>query len=102
MSAASAQLVVHLGNGRNHVMELGLGQVEVGRAPGVGLRLAAPEVSSRHAELSWDGTVLLMRDLGSAYGTFVNGRSAAGWTARWRGPTARCYASEECSRRWAG
>jgi hypothetical protein len=80
MSAASARLVIHLGDGQNHVLELRPGRIEVGRAAGMGLRLAALEVSSRHAELSWDGTVLQMRDLGSTNGTFLNGRRVAGWT----------------------
>jgi TIR domain/FHA domain len=81
MSPASARLVVRVRNGRDHdVKELPIGRVEVGRASGVGLRLTAPDVSSRHAELSWDGSVMLMRDLGSTNGTFLNGRPVADWT----------------------
>ena len=34
----------------------------------------APSVSRRHAELSWEGGRLFIRDLGSANGTYVNGQ----------------------------
>jgi adenylate cyclase len=45
----------------------------VGRAPTCDLPVFDPTISRRHAELTSDGTVLLLRDLGSSNGTFVNG-----------------------------
>lgn len=45
----------------------------VGRAPTCDLPVFHPTISRRHAELTSDGTVLLLRDLGSSNGTFVNG-----------------------------
>ena len=51
----------------------------IGRAPGLGLTLASPEVSQRHAEIvrAGDGG-LAVRDLGSTNGTFLNRRPLAG------------------------
>ena len=45
----------------------------VGRAPTCDLPIFHPTISRRHAELSSDGAVLLLRDLASSNGTFVNG-----------------------------
>lgn len=46
----------------------------IGRASGQELRLQVDEVSSQHAVLRWEGGQLLLRDLGSTNGTFVNRR----------------------------
>jgi adenylate cyclase len=45
----------------------------VGRAPSCDLPVFHPTISRRHAELTSDGSVLSLRDLGSSNGTFVNG-----------------------------
>jgi adenylate cyclase len=45
----------------------------VGRAPTCDLPVFHPTISRRHAELTSDGNVLSLRDLGSSNGTFVNG-----------------------------
>ncbi|HET7187470.1 MAG TPA: GAF domain-containing protein, partial [Gemmatimonadaceae bacterium] len=45
----------------------------VGRAPTCDLPVFHPTISRRHAELTSDGHVLSLRDLGSSNGTFVNG-----------------------------
>jgi adenylate cyclase len=45
----------------------------VGRAPTCDLPVFHPTISRRHAELTSDGTILSLRDLGSSNGTFVNG-----------------------------
>ncbi len=52
----------------------------VGRIEGSSLRLAAPEVSSRHAELISRTGDLWLRDLGSKNGSYVNGLRATGET----------------------
>ena len=46
---------------------------KVGRIEGSSLRLASPEVSSRHAELISRNGDLWVRDLGSKNGSYVNG-----------------------------
>lgn len=45
----------------------------VGRQPGLDLTLNSAAVSKAHADLSPDGEALLLEDLGSRNGTFVNG-----------------------------
>lgn len=46
----------------------------VGRADNCDVRLADPSVSSRHARLSWQRHQLVLEDLGSANGTWVDGQ----------------------------
>ena len=53
---------------------LNLPRFQVGRLPDRNLVLNAPSVSKVHAELVIAGDVLIVRDLGSTNGTFVNGR----------------------------
>ncbi len=47
-------------------------QVTVGRAPSCGIPLAEPTVSSLHARLVRQGAQMLVEDVGSRNGTFVN------------------------------
>ncbi|WP_049565159.1 DUF1707 and FHA domain-containing protein [Streptomyces sp. SBT349] len=49
----------------------------IGRGAGSGLRLNDRSVSRHHAQLFSTGTGWLLRDLGSANGTWVNGRRVA-------------------------
>jgi hypothetical protein len=51
--------------------------LSIGRASGSGLRLNHASVSRHHALLSGTGTGWSLRDLGSANGTWVNGRRVA-------------------------
>ena len=46
----------------------------IGRRPGLSLSLPSPRVSGRHAEILVIGDNLLIRDLGSTNGTYVNRR----------------------------
>ncbi|RKN04101.1 DUF1707 and FHA domain-containing protein [Streptomyces radicis] len=55
----------------------GAAPLAIGRAAGCGLRLSDGSVSRHHAELYGVGTGWLLRDLGSANGTWVNGRRVA-------------------------
>ncbi|MFJ6738344.1 FHA domain-containing protein [Streptomyces sp. NPDC091279] len=48
--------------------------LRIGRDPANGLRLTHETVSRVHAELSMQGGMWVLRDLGSANGTTVNGR----------------------------
>ena len=48
-------------------------QLVLGRDPGCDVVIAVPAVSSQHARLAWQGGQLVLEDLGSANGTYVNG-----------------------------
>ncbi|MBT2409410.1 FHA domain-containing protein [Streptomyces sp. ISL-12] len=52
--------------------------LRIGRDPGSGLRLNHETVSRVHAELSRQGGMWVLRDLGSTNGTTVNGRRVVG------------------------
>jgi FHA domain/Domain of unknown function (DUF1707) len=52
--------------------------LRIGRDPGNGLRLSHETVSRVHAELSRQGGLWVLRDLGSTNGTTVNGRRVIG------------------------
>ena len=61
----------------------------IGRASDNDVVLDHPTVSSHHARLSWSGTTLLVEDLSSVNGTFVDGQSVK--SARTRpGADLRC------------
>ena len=47
--------------------------VTVGRDPACGIPLRDPGVSRRHAQFEWQDDRCLLKDLGSANGTFLNG-----------------------------
>jgi len=47
--------------------------VTIGRGADSDFVIDDPEVSRRHARLTWDGQQVIVEDLGSANGTFVNG-----------------------------
>ena len=50
-----------------------LGPVVVGRSPSSDITIAEPFVSSTHARFTIQGPALVVEDLGSTNGTFVNG-----------------------------
>ncbi|NDK30037.1 FHA domain-containing protein [Streptomyces sp. TR1341] len=56
-------------------------RLRIGRDPGNGLRLTHETVSRVHAELSRQGGLWILRDLGSTNGTTVNGRRVIGAVA---------------------
>lgn len=49
----------------------------IGRRPDAGLRIPAGDVSRQHCELHLGNGALLVKDLGSANGTYVNGKRIA-------------------------
>ncbi len=51
------------------------GTTRVGRSTGNDIYIPDPPVSRKHAEIYFDGHTFYIRDLGSKYGTRVNGRS---------------------------
>lgn len=54
------------------------GPVIVGRSPGADIVIGASYVSGRHARFSLMGKDLVLEDLGSTNGTYVNGELIAG------------------------
>ena len=78
MASESRNVVVVSLDGRV-VQELMLspGVTTIGRLPGSALVLSHPSVSRRHAEISLQADGLVLTDLGSSEGTFVEGRRAA-------------------------
>lgn len=61
---------------RGHFV-LGRDAIIIGREPGCPVRLFSMEVSRRHARIARAAVGYTIQDLGSANGTFVNGRGAA-------------------------
>ena len=51
--------------------------IELGRGASAGVRIDDRWLSRRHCELSLDGGNVVVRDLGSSHGTFVNGHRLA-------------------------
>jgi pSer/pThr/pTyr-binding forkhead associated (FHA) protein len=68
-----ARLLRTNGAGEAEVLELNLGVNHFGRDPENNFPVNHPTVSARHCELMLTGDGVLLRDLGSTNGTFVNG-----------------------------
>lgn len=76
-SEPHARLTVEV-EGRRHT--LGPGErLTIGRGHDADVVLVHPDVSRRHAELSWDGRVARLRDLGSSNGTWIGGQRLHGY-----------------------
>jgi transcriptional regulator with PAS, ATPase and Fis domain len=69
----SLQLVVVDGPSRGSAVSVTTGGARVGAAPGNDLTLADPTVSRVHCEITQKGDALVLRDLGSTNGTWVEG-----------------------------
>jgi pSer/pThr/pTyr-binding forkhead associated (FHA) protein len=57
----------------NEVIELGEGEIIIGRSPACRLRLPSKNVSRRHARIFFHNDEYYIEDLGSVNGTYVNG-----------------------------
>jgi pSer/pThr/pTyr-binding forkhead associated (FHA) protein len=68
------QLVIIQGRGSSQTIRLGPGVTVVGRQPGCHLQVKSSQVSRKHCELFEKKGLLLVKDLGSSNGTFVNGK----------------------------
>ena len=68
-----------LDDGSNRTHELTLGSNVVGRGQDAQFRLPDTGVSRRHLEITWDGQVAVLADLGSTNGTTVNGSPIQTW-----------------------
>jgi len=67
-------LVVIQGTGRGEVISVRGSEFSIGRDPGCDLHLPSPVVSRRHAKLVVSNDKVLLCDLGSRNGTFINGQ----------------------------
>jgi len=73
------QLKVMKGKPRGHCLRFGPGEFVFGRGPECHVRPNSELVSRQHCLLKvWAGGQLLVRDLGSANGTLVNGSRVVG------------------------
>jgi predicted component of type VI protein secretion system len=67
------KLIVNPGTSQAREFELKPGAYLVGRAAGNDIRIEDPSVSSNHAQLVVQGEVIVVKDLESTNGTFING-----------------------------
>ena len=51
--------------------------ITLGRSEKCAIYIVEPRASRRHAQIAWDGETATLSDLGSANGTFLNGRRIA-------------------------
>jgi pSer/pThr/pTyr-binding forkhead associated (FHA) protein len=63
--------------GQEHVFEIEADEFVIGRGEDATVRLDTPEISRQHARVTFRGESILVRDLGSSNGTFVEGRRIA-------------------------
>ncbi|MCA9615087.1 MAG: diguanylate cyclase [Myxococcales bacterium] len=75
-----AYVVVIVGPNVGETHELAGGTSEVGRTSATPIHLMDPEVSRRHARFVVQGQRVVVEDLGSTNGTFVNGTQISGPT----------------------
>lgn len=73
VSARTISLVIQSGSGRGTRFQIGSKPITIGRAAENEVVLDSPDVSRRHARLSWAGNQLRIEDLNSTNGTRVNG-----------------------------
>jgi hypothetical protein len=78
-ASTGPRLVVRAPDGTETVVELHDGKQVLGRAADADIRIQVDDVAEHHAELTWDGAHLLLRDLKSGIGTTVNGRAVLDW-----------------------
>jgi diguanylate cyclase (GGDEF)-like protein len=71
-------LVVYSGPDLGRQIMLDDGRLSLGRSAAAGLQIDGPGISRLHAELTVAGNAALLRDLGSANGSFVQDKRLAG------------------------
>ncbi|HEY3242663.1 MAG TPA: FHA domain-containing protein [Phycisphaerae bacterium] len=72
----NARLIMFRQNGERRDFALSGARTIIGRNDDCDIRIPLPEISRRHAELLQSGDGLLLHDLGSANGTYVNNQRA--------------------------
>lgn len=69
------QVVLRIANGKTNVRKVRLqSDTVIGRSPECQLKVASNQISRRHCQILLRETFVAIKDLGSANGTFVNGR----------------------------
>jgi hypothetical protein len=92
---ADPRLVVERAPGHAAGMEYDIGEGAVlGRGEQAEIRLEDPFASSTHARLSWQGSVMVLEDLGSTNGTYLNEELVHGAQAVHTGDRVRIGDSE--------
>jgi hypothetical protein len=93
--ASAARLVVERAPGHTPGMEYDIGEGAVmGRGDQAEIRLEDPFASSRHAQLVRQGGILVLEDLGSTNGTYLNEELVTGPQPLHRGDRVRIGDSE--------
>ena len=72
------ELLVVRGRSASEALKLADGVTTVGRQDECQIRIKSSQVSRRHCELFEKKGLLLVKDLGSSNGTFVNGKKIQG------------------------
>jgi len=70
-----ARLVCRLRAGAAQTFEIGQAEAVMGREAGLAVSLRLDGISRRHAQVTWDGQLYWLEDLGSTNGTFLNGQA---------------------------
>lgn len=72
-----ARLYVAEGPQRGSSLDLAAEPVTVGRSRSCSLPLSEPNASKEHLQVAWEDGGWVMKDLGSSFGTLLNGKPAA-------------------------
>lgn len=68
------RVIVQEGPHRGRAVAVGAQPVTIGRDADCGIVLDGPQVSRKHAQVTFANGIFVIEDLGSAHGTFVNGQ----------------------------
>jgi len=87
MQQSTITLTVQQGPQRGQRFSVAKDSIVIGRMMGSDVVISDPEVSRRHASITWERGQPILRDLGSTNGTFVNGVRLTGSQALSNGDT---------------
>jgi predicted RecA/RadA family phage recombinase len=87
MQQSTIILTVQQGSQRGQRFSVAKDSIIIGRVAGCDVVISDPEVSRRHASITWERGQPILRDLGSTNGTFVNGVRLTGSQALSDGDT---------------
>jgi pSer/pThr/pTyr-binding forkhead associated (FHA) protein len=69
------QVLLRISNGKSNVRKVRIqADTIIGRSPECQLKVASSQISRRHCQILVRDTIVAIKDLGSANGTYVNGR----------------------------
>jgi predicted RecA/RadA family phage recombinase len=87
MQQPTITLAVQQGSQRGQRFSVAKDSIIIGRVAGSDVVISDPEISRRHASITWERGQPILRDLGSTNGTFVNGVRLTGSRALSDGDT---------------